>query len=364
MKHFIFTTGLWALFLFFPASGQAQLILPQASQKAVFTQTIGLTEITIDYHRPMVKGREIWGNIVPMMEDDQLEDGQIPWRAGANENTIISFSTDVKINGQELKAGEYGLHMIPTQGDWTVIFSNNTSSWGSYFYRAEEDALRIKVTPGETYFHELLTYDLVDQTQNSARLVLRWEKKEIPMDLSINTHEITLASFRDQLRSSPGFSWQGWNTAANYCVTHDINHEEALTWANAAIQRGKNFTTMSTKARLLELMGKENEAGQIMQNALAVATNQEANQYGYELINQGKIEPAIRVFQLNAEKHPNDPNVWDSLGEAYVGRGTKGDKKLAIEALEKALSLNPPASVRENSIRLLRQLEVKKYMDR
>ncbi|MCB0853467.1 MAG: DUF2911 domain-containing protein [Bacteroidetes bacterium] len=362
MKYLFSLTTVLVLFLLLPYSGVAQLVLPQASQKAIFTQTIGLTDITIQYHRPMVKGREIWGKLVPLSETGDLEDGQIPWRAGANENTVITFSTDVKIEGKDLAAGTYGLHMVPTKNDWTVIFSTNSSSWGSFFYRKDEDAIRIKVKPTETSFHELLTYDIIDQTQNSAKIVLRWEKKEVPIQVSINTHEIVLASFRDQLRSSPGFSWQGWNTAANYCLNNNINHEEALQWANNAIQRGENFTTMATKSNLLVQMGKQDEADQIMKNALTVATNQELNQYGYQLINQGKLNEAIEAFKINTEKNPDDPNVWDSLGEGYVTRGEKEDKKLAIKALEKSLSLDPPANVRQNSIKLLQQLGVKKYM--
>ena len=290
MKYLLSLFLLFALLTSAPFSSKAQLTIPQASQKAILTQTIGLTEVTIDYHRPMVKGRQVWGNLVPLLESTELKPGQNPWRAGANENTIISFSTDVKIEGKELSAGTYGIHMIPTKNEWAVVFSNNTSSWGSFFYKKDEDALRVLVTPTETHFHELLTYDLVNQTQNSATIVLRWEKKEIPIQLSINTHEVVLASFRDQLRSTPGFSWQGWNTAATYCLNNNINHEEAIKWADAAIQRGKNFTTMTTKAQLLALTNKQEEADQLMKNAQSVATNQELNLYGYQLLNQGKIK--------------------------------------------------------------------------
>ena len=119
---------------------------------------------------------------------------------------------------------------------------------------------------------------------------------------------------------------------------------------------------MATKSNLLVQMGKQDEADQIMKNALTVATNQELNQYGYQLINQGKLNEAIEAFKINTEKNPDDPNVWDSLGEGYVTRGEKEDKKLAIKALEKSLSLDPPANVRANSIKLLQQLGVKKYM--
>ena len=360
MKQLI-SLGLSLLLL--PLFSLAQLSLPYASQKSVLTQTIGLTEVSITYYRPQVKEREVWGKIVPMHSSHELEQGQIPWRAGANENTVISFSTDVKIEGKELEAGTYGLHMIPTKDKWAVIFSSNHSSWGSYSYNPKEDVLRVEVSPKATHHHELLTYDLLDQSTESATIALSWEKMQVPIQMTTATHDIVLASMTNELRSTAGFTWSGWNTAAQYCLRNDVALEKGLAWADQAVNRGGSFTALSTKAGLLTKLDRADEANQIMDNAINIATNAELNLYGYTLLNQGQMDKAIKVFKLNTEKHSNDPNVWDSLGEGYVARNQKGDKKLAIKALEKSLSLDPPANVKANSMRLLRQLEVKKYME-
>lgn len=363
MKNLRFMILLSVFLLTASAFAQGQLSTPQPSPKAVITQTIGLTDISITYHRPFVKGREIWGKVVPIYSGDKLGEGETPWRAGANENTVVSFSTPVKIEGKTLAAGSYGLHMIPTNDQWTVIFSENITSWGSFFYNQEEDVLRVKVKPGECVFHEALTYDIEPISNEAARMVLRWEKKEIPLKVEINTHDVVLASMRSELRGLPGFTWQGFNNAAVYCLKNDINLEEALKWSDIAISRGKNFTTLSTQSQLLAKSGKVEESQKLMATAMEVATNPELNNYGYGLLGKGKIDEAIAVFKLNTERHPDDPNVFDSLGEGYVIRNAEGDKKLAVKALETSLSMNPPENVRLNSLRLLKELGVKKYAE-
>ena len=135
------------------------------------TQRIGITDITINYHRPLIKGRKVWGGLVPY--------GQ-PWRAGANENTTISFSDPVTIEGQPLAAGTYGLHMIPTETDWTIAFSKTNTAWGSFTYDKAEDALRVTVKPAASDFHEALTYDFDDLGPDSTVVTLRWEKLAVP----------------------------------------------------------------------------------------------------------------------------------------------------------------------------------------
>ncbi|MDX2245657.1 MAG: DUF2911 domain-containing protein [Bacteroidia bacterium] len=363
MKKFSFTL-LFALMVFAGSVyAQGQLTTPDPSPKAFIKQRVGLTDISVEYHRPFVKGREIWGKIVGIYETDQLEKGQTPWRAGANENTIVSFSTDVKVEGKVLAAGSYGLHIIPTKSEWTVIFSENTTSWGSYFYKVEEDVLRVKVNPGECSFHEALTFDIEPESNDAARIVLRWEKKEIPIKVAINTHEVVLANMRNELRGVQGFTWQGFNTAAAYCLKNNIALEEGLKWSDVAISREKNFSTLSVKSGLLSKKGETAEAETLMASAMELATNTELNNYGYELLNQGKLDAAIEVFKQNTERNPDDPNVFDSLGEGYVLRNAEGDKKLAIKALETSLSMNPPENVKLNSLRLLKQLGVKKYAE-
>lgn len=353
-KSLLFISVLWLISMMSIHQSLAQnLTTPRPSPAAKFTQTVGLTNITIKYSRPSVNDREIWGKLVPYNEGNPR-----PWRAGANENTVIHFSDDVTIEGKALAAGAYGLHIIPAEDKATIIFSTNTSSWGSFFYNQSEDALRVDVKTKSCEHHEVLTYDVVALSNNEATIALSWADKRIPFKVGVDTHEITLANMRDELRSLPGFSWQGWNQAANYCLQNNINHEEAIGWADASIQRGANFTNMSTKSGLLAQTGKAEESKEIMDNALKVATNAELNVYGYQLLNQQKFDEAIKIFQMNVEQNPNDPNVHDSLGEGYVLRDAKGDKKLAIKSFKKSLSLNPPANVKANSMKYLKQLGV------
>src|SRR5215471_2050374 len=207
---------------------QTPLTLPQASPPATVSQTIGLTEIDITYHRPAVNGRKIWGGLVPY--------GEV-WRAGANENTTITFSSPVKIGGKPLAAGTYGLHMIPTTKQWTVIFSNVSSAWGSFSYDEKEDALRVTATPQPAEgFVERLSYTFDDPTETQASFVLRWEKLKVPVKVEVDTPQVVMASIRAELRGLPRFSWPGWNQAAAYWLRHGGDLEEATKFADQSIQ--------------------------------------------------------------------------------------------------------------------------------
>src|SRR5437762_2044492 len=189
---------------------QTVLDLPYASQAAQLKQRVGVTDITITYHRPVVNGRKIWGGLVPT--------GQV-WRAGANENTTIEFSTPVSIEGKPLPAGTYGLHMIPNADTWTVIFSKMAVAWGSYTYNQSEDALRVDVKPHPTEMEEALEYEFEDLKPDSATMTLKWEKIAVPVKLAV-TPETTVANIRGQMRGRAQYEWQAPNQAANFCLTH------------------------------------------------------------------------------------------------------------------------------------------------
>src|SRR5215510_8462446 len=190
MKTLVITAVLFASAA--TAHAQAGLKLPEQSPGATVTQTVGLTDITVVYHRPATNGRAIWGALVPYNE---------PWRAGANENTTVQFSSDVKVGGKPLKAGTYGLHMIPTQKEWTIAFSNMSTAWGSFTYDQKEDALRVSVTPKtEASSEERLSYGFDDVAETKATLVLRWEKLAVPIALEVDTPKVVMASVRGELR--------------------------------------------------------------------------------------------------------------------------------------------------------------------
>ena len=157
------------------------------SQKSSVTQYVGAdTQITINYSRPAVKGRIVWGNMVPygLASADRYSNGKpFPWRAGANENTTIEINNEVKIAGSTLPPGKYSIHMIPSETDWIIIFNKNSDQWGSFSYDETEDAIRVTVTPVEAHFEEFLTYNFGDITENSVIAFLHWEKLKVPFQI-------------------------------------------------------------------------------------------------------------------------------------------------------------------------------------
>jgi tetratricopeptide (TPR) repeat protein len=307
---------------------QPQLLTPLSSQKASVSQTVGISEIQVNYHRPGVKGRVIWGVLVPY--------GEV-WRAGANENTTVSFSTPASVGGKALAAGTYGLHMIPTKEEWTIIFSRNGTSWGSYFYKESEDALRIRVQPQPGQLQEWLEYSFSDVTDSTAVLTLSWERLRIPIPLKFDTRTLVVANARDSyLRGLAGFSWQGFNQAALYCAHNDIEFGQALEWIDQSIKLNENFNNLWTKASLLEKMGKNSEVAPLREHAMKLATEADINTLGYAYLNSNKIQEAVELFKKNVKAHPDSWNAYDSLGE---GLEKSGDTKAAISNYEKALKL-------------------------
>jgi len=358
------TIALFFAFIAMQTNAQNLVTPRDVSPAADVKQQIGLTEIVINYSRPKITLRgndrtgKIWGQQVPWGFDQiSFATGKgIPWRAGANENTTISFSDNVKIEGADLPAGTYGLHMaVYEDGKVIVIFSSNHTSWGSYFYDESEDVLRVETRMADHPKTEALTYDFIDYGTDYTVLALTWENKIIPFKIEIDAVELILQSYRNQLRSTPGFGAQAYVTAANYSLQNKTNYEEALSWIDIAISRNSSFNSIQVKAKLLAATGKQEEADKMMEDALEIASNNELNNYGYQLLGQKKNEEAIEVFELNAKRNPDDPNVHDSLGEAYK---INGDDKKAIKSLEKSLSLDPPPNVKANSTALLKELGV------
>jgi Protein of unknown function (DUF2911)/Tetratricopeptide repeat len=326
------------------------------SPAASVSQTIGISTISLKYSRPSVKGREIWGPLVPYGWNVQQfgAANPAPWRAGANENTVISFSHPAKVEGQSIPAGDYGLFfVINKDNSGEVIMSKDSRSWGSFWYDPKQDQLRAKIQLRTIPETELLTYDFTNITKNSAELVLNWEKKQFPVKIDFAVDSIVMENAAQELKGAVGFGWQGYASAANYALQNKINYDKALTWIDQAIAQSSNFTTLSIKSGILSETGKTAEADKMMNDAVATATETELNIYGYQVLSQGKHDKAIDMFILNTQRHPKSANTWDSLGEAYA---TKGDKKNAIINFRKSLSMNPPANVKANSEKFLHQL--------
>jgi len=350
MKKYLLITS---LLLFAGNYLPAQMIIPEASPKASVTQRVGITDVTVVFHRPAVKDRDIWGTrLAPY-------DGQpFPWRAGANDNTTVETTHDLLVEGSKLPAGTYGLHMIPkAQGKWTVIFSKNATSWGSFRYNPAEDALRVEVEPADIPHQEFLLYQFTDLTPSGGTLALDWEKKRIPISYEVaNMHDVVIAHFGDMLRGRDGFTWRGWFEAGKYCDLNDTHLAEGLQAANMSIARYPKWDNYSLKENLLRKLGREEEADQVLHDKIHnIASGNALNSYGYQLLGQKKYEEALDIFTLNVEKHPDDPNFYDSLGECYK---EMGDTKKAIAQYKKALSMDPPANVKDNALKMLAELDV------
>ncbi len=310
------------------AFAQQGLKGPQPSPAATVSQVVGVTEMKVDYHRPAVGGRPVWGKLVPY--------GEV-WRAGANENTTVSFSTPVKVGGKVLAAGTYGLHMIPNPKQFTVIFSTMSVAWGSFSYDEKEDAARVTVTtaPSEAP-EERLSYRFDNVTETGTALTLRWEKLKVPVQIDVDTPAAVMASYRAQLRGPPKFNAAAWSNAARYWLTHGGDLNEAKALADQGVQMNETFLTLHTRAQVADKQNDSKLADELRTKALAKANEVELNQYGYELLGQKKVDEAIGIFQKNVQTYPSSWNVYDSLAETYLA---KGDKKLAAENYGKALTL-------------------------
>ena len=306
------------------------LTLPQPSQAASVSQTVGLTEIAITYHRPRVQDREIWGKLVPY--------GEV-WRAGANENTTIEFSTPVEVEGHALPAGRYGFHTLPSAGSWQLIFSSVDANWGSFAYDAKEDVLRVEVKPEAAPHEEALAYTFDDATARETTIALRWEKLRIPFNVTVDTPEVVYQSLKRELRGLSQFFWQPWNQAATTLLTSKIHLDDAMIWVDKSIAIQKNFANSFTKSRLLAARGDAAGAKKLVDEALPGANEAELNAYGYQLL-AGNAADAVVIFRENVKRNPKSWNAHDSLGEGLVAIGKK-DEATAMYA--RALALAPEA---------------------
>jgi tetratricopeptide (TPR) repeat protein len=334
------------------ARGQSALLkLPDASQQARLTQRVGLTEVTIDYHRPLVRGRKVFGGLIAY---DQV------WRAGANQNTVIEFSDPVTIEGQPLPKGIYGLHMIPGETSWIVIFSKNSSSWGSFTYDKAEDMLRVTVKPEAIENQEALRYDFDELKPNSAVITMRWEKVAVPFKVEVSTSEIVEASLHNQLRGRVGFEWQAWTDAANYLLNNNLNPEEAAKYADRSIDIEDRFENEMTKSRALTALGHTEEARAARDKAMALGNQSQLHDFGRTLQAQGRQDEAMELFQSNVKK---DPNSWIGHNEAARIAVAKGDYTAAVKEMKLAAA-ESPESLKIQHADLIRRLENKEDINR
>jgi len=305
------------------------LNLPRQSQHATVTQRIGITDVTINYHRPLAGDRKVWGALVPY--------GQV-WRAGANENTLITFTDPVTIEGKPLDKGTYGLHMIPNENEWTVIFSKVNTAWGSFTYDQKEDALRVNVKPMPSEMHNALAYDFDQLTPDSAVATLRWEKVAVPFKIGVDVNHLVAESLPVQLRGMSQYTWFGWDEAATYLVDNKGDLQEALKYEDRSIQNEERFENLFTRSRILDQMGRKDDAKATRDKALAIANSVQMHTYARQLQGQNKPEEAYAVFRTNAQKHPNDWIVHVGLSRMNSGQG---NFDVAVKEMKTALASAP-----------------------
>ncbi|MGC2474339.1 MAG: DUF2911 domain-containing protein [Candidatus Sulfotelmatobacter sp.] len=330
------------------ATGETVMLnLPRASQHARISQRIGITDITISYHRPLANGRQIWGKVVPY--------GQV-WRAGANENTTITFTDPVTIEGQTLDKGTYGLHMIPGENQWTVIFSKNSSAWGSFTYKQDEDALRVTVKPQPTDTYNALAYDFDDVKPDSTVVTMRWDKVAVPFKVQVNVNEIVTASVRQQIHGLNQYYWEGWDDAAGYFLANKIDLDEALKDEDQSIQAEERYDNLLNKSKILEAMGRTQDAEMFRTKALDKASAVQLYFYARQLQAEKKQDQALVIFRANAKKYPD---AWTShMGLARV-YSAQGDFDNAVKEVKLSLATAPDSnkSNLENYVKRLQNKE-------
>jgi tetratricopeptide (TPR) repeat protein len=329
----------------------ALLDLPRKSQNAEVTQTIGITNITLKYSRPLANGRKVWGGLVPY--------GEV-WRAGANENTVITFADPVSIEGKPLEKGTYGLFMIPTADQWTIIFSKINTAWGAFTYKQDEDVLRVTVKPAASDFNDALRYDFDDLKPDSAVVTLRWDKLAVPFKVSVNVPQVVEASLQKQFRGLVQYTWVSYDDAANYFLDAKTDLPEGLKYADQSIQNEERYDNLMTKSRILAAMGRTDEAKTFAAQALAKADAPQSYQYARQLQRDNKQDEAFAIYRNLAKKYPTNLFAYAGLARIAVGDGNYDeavkDMKLAKDAA--------PENAKNQIQGLINRLEAKENINK
>ena len=377
MKHFLAASAVALMAL--GATAQTIVTTPPSggNERATVIQHIGLVKVSIDYSSPHVhspQGQDrrgkIWGTLVPWGLAN-LGFGtckECPWRVGANENTVFTTSHDIQVNGATLPAGSYALFAIPQQDEWTWIFSKNHTSWGSFFYDPAEDALRVKAKPEKAEYREVLTFDFTERKNDHATVAMKWEELAVPIDITVpNAADLYVANIRNQLRNSEGFTDAAWEQAARYAL--DNKHPaDALPWAEASVNAPggigrKNFTNLMTLADAQEANGKTAEAAKSREEAMnhPTATVFDLHGYGRQLLNKGKKEEALKVWELNAKRNPG---VWPTNVGLARGYSAAGRYPEALKAAKAALAQAPDEGNKKNLEAAVKKLEAGQDMNK
>lgn len=332
------------------------------NKKASVSEQIGIVKIEITYNRPGVKGREgkIWNTNVAhygFVDQGHGTSYAAPWRAGANENTTISFSHPVKVEGQDLPAGKYGFFIALGETESTLIFSKVNNSWGSFYYDAKEDALRVTVKNELLERNvEWLKYEFINQTEDGATIALMWERRMIPFKVEVARKELQMAAFRSDFRTTRDY--YDYIYAAQWCIDNDFGLDEALAWMDRAIyfriMGEKNYRTLYTKANVLTKLGRKDEAKKLMEEAVPLGSMQDVHFYGRSLLNMGEVAEAMKVFKMNYDKNPNEYTTHVGMARAL---SAQGDYKKALTYLKTAMGKAPDEGAKRNTEAMIKKLE-------
>lgn len=332
------------------------------NKKASISEQLGIVKIDINYSRPGVKDREgkIWNTTVAHYGFVDLGHGTsnaAPWRAGANENTTMSFSHPVKIEGKDLSAGKYGFFIALGEVESTLIFSRINTSWGSFYYDSSQDALRVKVKNQQLDRSvEWLRYDFIDQKDEEVTIAMSWEKRMIPFKIDVNRKALQMVAFINDFRTTRPY--YDFIIAANWCVRNDYGLEQALQWMDRTIyfriMGEKNFRSLSAKANVLMKMNRIDEAKKVMEEAIPMGTMVDVHFYGRQLLGMNQVEEAFKTFKSNYDKYPAEYTTNIGMGRAY---SAKGDYKKALTYMEAALAKAPDEGSKNNTQAMITKLK-------
>ena len=286
--------------------------------------------------------------------------GQV-WRAGANENTTIEFSTPVSIEGKPLEAGKYGLHIIPNPDSCTMIFSKFSQAWGSFTYSQAEDALRVDVKPQPSEMEEAMEFSFEDLKPDSTVATLKWEKLAIPFRVSVDEPATVVSSIKNQLRGVLQYSWEPLYQAAQYCAAKNTNLEDGLKWADRSIQTEERFENLNVKAELLQAMNRADEAQKIRAHAMEIATPIQLYSAARGLQNQNKADDAMKLFQELVKRAPQ--TVYGHLAQARI-KSAAGDFNSALTEAKAAQTAAPSDQQKKAIQGLIDRLQAKQDINK
>lgn len=335
--------------LFFSVNAQMDIPPNGGNPRAMVSEEIGITSISIKYGRPDVNKREgkVFGDgkLVTYgfsTSNFVTNDNSSPWRAGANEATSISFEHDVKVEGKDIKAGTYALFMAMGADKATLIFNKGVDAWGSFYYKESDDVLRVEVPVVSLEKSvEWLKYEFVEHGEKHCRIAMQWEKLSVPFRVDVDVDNIVIARLREQVTSQKGFNSNNMLQAAQYCLNKNINLEEALQWSIRAIngfQGQKSFITLRNLANAYDKLKRTTQADSTMDEALTIATANQYTAYGRQLIAQKRLDRAMDIFKASEKRYGDS---WGVNNGFMSGYSAKGDFKKALQYAEKALAQAP-----------------------